>query len=149
MSKDNKKFIRTALCMLNIIFYSTSFAQSNNVDSVLIDREHAKWEALKTGNFGLHSEWFADDFSSIGYMPDGSVYRMEKANLSKPTNPGEKNKLPAAVFILSGFKVVNVSESVRIITYQADGPLNLYVTSTWSKKGNDWKTVFYQATKYK
>ena len=149
MSTVIKRFIRIAFCMVNILFCIDSFAQSNNWDSILIDRENAKWEALKTGNFGLHSDWLAEDFSSIGYMPDGSVYRMEKTNLSKPTNPGEKGTLPAAIFLLSNFKVVNASETVRLITYQADGPINLYVTSVWSKRGNEWKTVFYQATKYK
>lgn len=149
MSNRIKRSVQGLFFLSGILFYSACSAQKDTADSLLISRENTKWEALKTGNFGLHDDWFADDFSSIGYMPDGSVYRMEKSNLSKPTNPGEKGKLPAAVFLLSNFKVVNASESVKIITYQADGPLNLYVTTVWSKRHNEWKTVFYQATKYK
>jgi hypothetical protein len=149
MNKVRKYFARIVFYTTSVLFCSVCFAQSDNLDSMFIGREKAKWEALKTGNFGLHNEWFTDDFSSIGYMPDGSVYRMEKSNLAKPTNPGEKGKLPAADFLLSNFKVINASETVRLVTYQADGPINLYVTSVWSKRGNEWKTVFYQATKYK
>jgi hypothetical protein len=146
---STKQILTFTFFVMNILFCSVSFAQNASVDSMLVDREKIKWEGLKTGNFGLHSDWFADDFTSIGYMPDGSVYRMEKANVAKPTNPGEKRNLPTAVFFVSNFKVVNASETVRLITYQADGPINLYVTSVWSKRGNEWKTVFYQATKYK
>jgi hypothetical protein len=149
MNNYAKAFAKSFVFLLSILFYTASFAQNESSDSLLIGREKVKWEALKTGNFGLHDDWFAEDFASIGYMPDGSVYRMEKANLAKPTNPGEKGKLPAAIFLLSNFKIINASENVRIITYQADGPINLYVTTTWSKRGDEWKTVFYQATKYK
>ncbi len=126
-----------------------TIAQKNSrIDSLLINWEKLKWEALSKGQFGLHNEWFAQDFSSIGYMPDGSVYRAEKRNVSKPTNELEKAKLPAADFALSNFKVVTASSEVKIVTYQADGPLNIYVTTTWVKRNNKWLTVFYQATKY-
>ena len=138
-------YIITSLLLLPAFL----FAQGNEVDTLLINREKVKWEALKTGQFGMNHEWFAPDFVSIGYMPDGSVYKSGKTNTSKPANAPEKDKLPPADFALSNFKVVNASPEVKIITYQADGPLNLYVTTAWSKRGKLWMTVFYQATRYK
>jgi hypothetical protein len=57
--------------------------------------------------------------------------------------------LPPAAFNLSGFKIVNAAKEVKIVSYKADGPLFLYVTSVWAKGDNEWKTFFYQATKYK
>ena len=122
------------------------FGQNNNDDTLLVNREKIKWEALKTKNFGAHVEWFTKDFISIGYLPDASVYRTGFGdNFTFP----KIDDLPSAVFNLSGFKIVNASTEVKVISYQADGPLNLYVTTVWAKRDNDWKTVFYQATKYK
>ena len=129
-----------------LLIQSSLFGQSNNDDTLLINREKVKWEALKTKNFGAHVEWFAKDFAAIGYLPDASVYRTGFGdNFAFP----KMDDLPSAVFILSGFKIVSASAEVKVISYKADGPLNLYVTTVWAKRDNEWKTVFYQATKYK
>lgn len=135
-----------ALATFVLLLQSPVFAQSNNDDTLLINREKVKWEALQTKNFGAHREWFDKDFAAIGYLPDASVYRTgfgDKVSLPK------MDDLPSAVFVLSGFKIVNASTEVKAISYQADGPLNLYVTTVWARRENEWKTVFYQATKYK
>lgn len=143
--------MKSILCFCYAVAMSFSaYPQTDaGADSLLIVREKIKWEALKTGQFGMNSQWFAPDFISIGYMPDGSVYRSEKANTARPTNPGEKAKLPPADFALSNFKIVTATSDVKVVTYQADGPLNLYATTTWAKRGAEWLSVFYQATKYK
>jgi len=135
-----------ALLAFVLLMQSSVFGQHNNDDTLLINREKVKWEALKTKNFGAHGDWFAKDFAAIGYLPDASVYRTgfgDKVSLPK------MDDLPSAVFVLSGFKIVNASKDVKAISYQADGPLNLYITTIWAKRENEWKTVFYQATKYK
>jgi hypothetical protein len=133
-----------------LILITNASAQNNkNEDTMLINKEKQKWEALKTGKLLMQNNWFADDFVSIGYMPDGSVYRTEKKNLAKPTNAAEKRELPPAIFMLSNFKTITVSPGVKIITYQADGLVNLYATTTWVKRNNEWKSIFYQATRIK
>ena len=129
-----------------LVLSQSSFAQTTTADKLLISREKIKWEALQTKSFGTHREWFAKDFAAIGYLPDASVYRTgfgDKISLPK------MDSLPAAVFVLSGFKVVNASGSVKVISYRADGPLNLYITTVWANRAGEWKTIFYQATKYK
>lgn len=136
--------------LLCLLVYSGSLAaQSGNPDTLLIKRELAKWEALKTANFGAHPEWYASDFVSIGYLPNASVYRTGTGKSQTPTVAQSKAKFPAARFQVSGFTIVTASPTVKIITYQADGPLNLYVTTVWTRRNNEWKSVFYQATKYR
>jgi hypothetical protein len=139
------KFYKLTLALLFILLQLSSFGQSSD-DSLLISREKVKWEALKTKNFGLHAEWFSKDFVSIGYLPNATVYRTGFGdNFVFP----KMDDFPSAVFILSGFKIVNATTEVKVISYQSDGPLNLYVTTVWAKREGEWKTVFYQATKYK
>lgn len=140
------KLSKLALVAILLLMQYAVLAQSNKDDTLLVSREKIKWEALQTKSFGAHRDWFAKDFKAIGYLPDASVYRTgfgDKLTLPK------MDDLPAAVFVLSGFKVVNASAGVKVISYQADGPLNLYVTTVWAKRAGVWKTVFYQATKYK
>lgn len=137
---------RILLAVACTLLQLSSVGQSNNDDSLLISREHLKWEALKSKSFGTHGEWFAKDFAAIGYLPDASVYRTgfgDKKSLPK------MDSLPAAAFVLSGYKIVNASADVKVISYRADGPLNLYITTVWANREGEWKTVFYQATKYK
>ena len=137
---------RTILLLVFTLFQVSVFGQSNKDDTLLISRETAKWEALSTKRFGKHREWFAQDFAAIGYLPDASVYR---TNFGDAVTLPKMDDLPSAVFVLSGFKIVNASTDVKVISYRADGPLNLYVTTVWTKREGEWKTVFYQATKYK
>ncbi len=146
MCFNSAKSLRITVIVISLLLQSPLFAQSLSDDSLLVNRERIKWEALQTKNFGSHREWFAQDFVSIGYLPDAGVYR---------TGFGDKfvfptmDELPSATFVLSGFKVVNASPEVKVISYQANGPLNLYVTTVWAMRNKEWKTVFYQATKYK
>jgi len=146
MSSKFKVVFRLSFVGAIFLTQLSVFGQSSNDDSLLINRENIKWEALKTKNFGAHSDWFAKDFVSIGYLPDASVYRTGFGdNVVFP----KMDDFPTAIFVLSGFKIVNASTDAKVISYKADGPLNLYVTTVWAKRENEWKTVFYQATKYK
>jgi hypothetical protein len=129
-----------------LLLAQSSDAQSTNTDTLLIRREHVKWEALQTKSFAAHADWFAKDFAAIGYLPDASVYRMGFGDI---TGLPKMDSLPAAVFVLSGFKVINASADVKVISYRANGPLSLYITAVWANREGEWKTVFYQATKYK
>jgi len=143
------KLVRSCVLLLLVIFLlpqSSLFGQNNNDDTLLVNREKVKWEALKSRTFAAHNEWFSKEMASIGYLPDASVYRTGFGdNFVFP----KIDDLPPSTFILSGFKIVNASNEVKIVSYKADGPLFLYVTSIWAKRDNEWKTVFYQATKYK
>ncbi len=132
--------------LLALLYQLSSFGQNTKEDSLLVNREMIKWEALKTKDFGSHAEWFSKDFISIGYLPNSGVYRTGFGD--KVDFPAMED-YPAATFNLSGFKILDVTENVKIISYQADGPLNLYVTTIWVEQNSEWKTIFYQATKYK
>ena len=115
---------------------------ANSLESMLVAKEKQKWEALKTGQFGSLPEMFADDFLSVGYAPDGTVRMTTKA---QQTVAG-KQQLPPAEFTLSDFKVISANNDSAVVTYRAKGPINLYATSVWAKRGGKWQTIFYQAT---
>lgn len=135
-----------------IFFYTTPlFAQKLlNTDSLLISYEQKKWDAMRTGNYSLLQDWMSDDFFNIGYMPDGSVYRYQKKKTRQaPAKTNEMKELPKANFQLRDFKVITATKDVKIVTYIANGPLNLYITTTWAKRQKNWKSVFYQATAFK
>lgn len=129
-----------------LFFCAPHLAWKNDVDALLISREQQKWKALSTKSFGAHAEWFAEDFVSIGYLPDASVYR---TGFGKQAEFPDMADFPAATFELSGFKTVDAAPGVKVLSYQADGPVNLYATTVWAKRKGQWKSVFYQATKYK
>lgn len=124
-------------------------AQTESIDSMLIHREITKWEGLKTANFDLHPEWFIAELTSIGYLPDGSVYKSGEEQTHESGSLLEPEKYPPADFKLSSFKVIHAGPQVCIVTYQADGPLQLYATTVWQLMDDEWKTIFYQATRYK
>ena len=130
------------------------FAQDDNVDSMLVSREKQKWEALATGEPNpAAKDWFAKDMHSIGYMPDGTVYRTlynsEKQSFTKSKDSLAEVKLPKATFVLSDFTVISPTADVKIVTYQSDGPIHLYATTVWHRRNDKWESIFYQATKYK
>lgn len=122
-----------------------------SVDSLLVRQEKLKWLALSRGEFGQHPEWLTADFMNIGYLPDGTVMRYRQgAQVANPGQaPNKRLKLPPATFAVSDFHVLTASPEVRIVTYQARGPMSLFVSSTWVKQGESWKTLFYQATAFK
>ncbi|MDB5202765.1 MAG: hypothetical protein JWQ27_2174 [Ferruginibacter sp.] len=142
------KTLRPGKILLLVFFVAAQLSVSaqNQDDSLLVNRERAKWEALKTKSFGAHPEWFSREMISIGYLPNNMVYRTgfgDKISFPK------MDEFPAADFTVSGFKIVNATADVKIVSYQAEGPISVYVTSVWARKDNEWKTVSYQATKYK
>jgi hypothetical protein len=109
---------------------------------------------MATGNRNPEvSDWFAKDMLSIGYSPDGSVYHTvynpQKQTFTKANDSLTTVKLPPATFVLSNFKVLSPSADVKIVTYQSDGPIHIYATTVWNKRGDKWQSVFYQATKYR
>jgi hypothetical protein len=134
------------LLVIFLLIQSSLYGQNNNDDSLLVNREKVKWEALKSKTFAANAKWFSKEMASIGYLPDASVYR---TGFGDDFAFPKMDDLPPAAFNLSGFKIVNAAKEVKIVSYKADGPLFLYVTSVWAKGDNEWKTVFYQATKYK
>jgi len=144
--------MKNILVLLSLMVGSSKiFAQQASVDSILIKNEMLKWKALSKGEFGSLKELFTDNFFHIGYMPDSSINRYQKGR--KIPNPArdftKKINLPPADFSLSDFNIVTASDDVKIISYIAKGPLDLFVSSAWVKKPEGWKTVFYQATAYK
>ena len=144
-----KKGYILIICTLS--FINDLIAQHyTSTDSMLIKYEQQKWDAMRTGDYSLLQDWMSDDFFNIGYMPDGSVYRYQKKKIAvAPVNKKDMKELPIADFKLSDFKVVTATKDVKIVTYIARGPLNLYITTTWAKRQKNWKSIFYQATAFK
>jgi hypothetical protein len=63
-------------------------------DPLLISSEQQKWKALKTGSLTISHNWYAEDFVSIGYMPDGKAYQPEKRSQEKPAIvPNQKQSI--------------------------------------------------------
>lgn len=115
---------------------------ATSLEEMLAAREKQKWEALANGRWLELKEWFAEDFVSIGYQPDGSVKMMNKTETFATTGT-----LPAGInFTLGDFKKVSADKKNIIITYKADGPIKVQAASHWTKRGKNWQTVFYQAT---
>ena len=123
------------------------FAQSNSkapvsAETELIAKEKQKWDSLKTGTWNDLENMFAEDYRSIGYLPDGSVRMVTKAQSFAP-----ENKLPAGIgFVLSDFKVIFADKNSAVVTYIAQGPIKVHASSVWARRGKEWKTIFYQAT---
>ena len=139
------------ILFISIFFISTNLKAQHytSTDSMLIRYEQQKWDAMRTGDYSILQDWMSDDFFNIGYMPDGSVYRYQKKKKAAvPINKKEMKELPKADFKLSNFKVITATKEVKIVTYIAKGPLNLYITTTWAKRQKNWKSVFYQATAF-
>jgi hypothetical protein len=138
--------------LLLIVAAPTIFAQAtasgsatvvaNSIEATLVAKEKQKWEALKNGGWLSLKDMFAEDFLSIGYEPDGTVRMTTKAQ-----SFSQENRLPPGIeFALSDFKVISAGKDSAVVTYTATGPIKVHATSVWAKRGEEWKTVFYQAT---
>ena len=137
-----KRVLLFFLLIVTISGLASAQSKPSNLSSDLILKERQKWEALKAGRWLSLSDMFAEEFLSIGYEPDGSVRMTTKAQSFSPDN-----KLPPGIdFSVSDFKVVMVGKDSAVVTYTASGPIKVFATSVWAKRGREWKTVFYQAS---
>ena len=143
---------KNALIIFMCFFTSAPFAQKlTKTDSLLISYEQVKWDAIRTGDHSVIIDWMSEDFFNIGYLPDGSVFRSGKESKPKAASSATAGmkELPKADFQLSDFKVITATKDVKIVSYIAKGPLNIYATTTWVRRQKNWKSVFYQATAFK
>jgi hypothetical protein len=66
---------------------------------------------------------------------------------TKAESFSQENRLPPGVeFVLSDFKIISADKKSVVLTYRAAGPIKIHATSVWTKRGKEWKTIFYQAT---
>jgi hypothetical protein len=141
--------MKAIFALITFVCFTRCIGQTN-IDSMLIKREMDKWASIGKG-VSKPPNWMGDDFFGIGIMPDSSVYRSR--NGKQVANPGVKTRknliLPPADFKLSDFQVMTPVENTKIVSYIADGPVNVFATTVWVNKGNEWRSVFYQATPYK
>ncbi|HET7537492.1 MAG TPA: hypothetical protein VFJ90_13615 [Candidatus Didemnitutus sp.] len=94
---------------------------------------------------------FDTDFHGIGEGPTGpsrSDYAQSTSNLKGPIFP----VFPAGTFKMSDVHIVTLQPGCVVITYIASGPgpdgkpWSAFLSSTWVKRGKEWKTVYYQET---
>jgi hypothetical protein len=122
----------------------------SGTDAELLHLERTKCDHF----FGTAAEkravlrMFASDFVSVGYGATG------------PTRDGvealaERTKTFPSVthgtYIMSEPKVIRLGRDCAIVSYVLAGPWGdrewrAFLSSTWVKRGGEWKTVFYQAT---
>lgn len=91
---------------------------------------------------------FAKDFVNIAAGPGGPQWEVPDLETHMKMFPN----LPAGSFALTEFHVTHLAEGCSVVSYKIAGPgpdgklwtaLN---SSTWVKRGREWKTVFYQAS---
>jgi len=94
---------------------------------------------------------YADDFQGIGYGPTGPARSDHVAVVQKLTN-STFPAFPAGTFKMSDVHVVPVLPGCIVISYTASGPgpdgkpWSAFLSSTWARRGAEWKTIYYQAT---
>jgi hypothetical protein len=121
-------------------------------DNRLEQLETAKWHPSSLGGMAAVSKLFAREFVSVEYGSDfnGLVYRKQGMERSRS---GDLAKLGAALdatkFQLTEWKVLHPSPTVTVLSYRVTAPelrWTAYATSIWARRGEVWKTVFYQAS---
>jgi hypothetical protein len=114
-------------------------------DAELQKLESGKWNPSTLGSREAYMALFADDFVSVEYGSDvqGGAHRKTRAEVfSAPP-------LPPAQFELSEWYFVRADPHVVIVSYRVKGvsfPWHAYATSVWTRRGDKWQTVFYQAS---
>lgn len=132
------------LGLMVVAAISTIAAHVNDSSHAFLQsREFAKWDAVNAGK-SPDLAVFDPGFISIGYGGDGRVYLTRLADWKSSAVALPK---PPAPFALSDVQFVDVDADTMILTYRVHGPLELHATSIWSKRGGEWRTVFYQATR--
>lgn len=91
---------------------------------------------------------FDKDFVNIAIGPGGPQWEIPDLEVHIKIFP----TLPAGSFALTEFHVTQLTRDCVVVSYKIVGPgpegkpwasLN---SSTWAKRGREWKTVFYQAS---
>jgi len=111
----------------------------------LVDTQKAFLEALRRGDAGYVGNAIAKDFQLIA--PNGDMAdRSEILGFVHPPKDNQKEPEP----ILYDFKVVQLSDSAAIVTYNGvfpgDNHRYQHLSNTWVKDGDQWKLKFQQST---
>jgi hypothetical protein len=110
----------------------------------LVDTQKAFLEALRRGDAAYVNKAVTSDFELIA--PNGDMG--DRSEVVANVQPPKDNKEPEP--ILYDFKVVPLSDSAAIVTYNAVFPGSnhryQHLSNTWVKEGNDWKLKFQQST---
>ena len=113
------------------------------IESMLIKKEQEKWDLFGQGNIAAASELYADDFINLGFTPAGMVRqnKQEAFDMLAQVPP-----MPGGIS-LTDFLVVHGDDHSAVVSYKVAAPFgNLYVSSVWTERNGEWKTVFYQAS---
>ncbi len=116
--------------------------------SLFLGLETQVWESLRSGDYASSAHLIGDDF--LGVYPIGFVTRDEqKAAL---VNRGPM----VAAYELHDARLVIVSDGDVLLCYRANSrPIGTdeekpmattYISSLWSKRGEEWLNVFSQDT---
>jgi len=140
--------ITAVLALLSILITACSSAQRTSmspqeIESVLIAMEQKKWDMFRAGTFSEVSNMYADDFINIVSNPAGTFRQnKQEANAALASLPPMDGEIT-----LSDFIVVHPDEDTAIVSYKVTAFFgNEYVTSVWTLRDGEWKTVFYQGT---
>jgi hypothetical protein len=113
-------------------------AQAGTVDSLLEKLERAKWLAIETADSEQRS-------SSAPPQPRGQHGQSQSASTGNlPATISTSPDLPLGHVTISDFQVQTPSPDIKILTYKAEEPVNLFVSSTWIKRNGIWETQHYQ-----
>ena len=122
----------------------TDAASATPFQQQLIDTQKAFLEALRRGDAAYVNNAVASDFELIA--PNGDM--ADRSEVVGYVQAPKDNKEPEP--ILYDFKVVQLSDSAAIVTYNAvfQGSNHRYqhLSNTWVREGNQWKLKFQQST---
>lgn len=117
---------------------------TNPFQQQLIDTQKAFLDALRRGDAAYVRNAVANDFQLIA--PNGDM--ADRSEILEYVHPPKDNKEPEP--ILYDFKVVQLSDSAAVVTYNGVFPGSnhryMRMSNTWVKDGDQWKLKFQQST---
>lgn len=123
------------------------------VESEILRFESGKWHPSSLGGGEEYTALFADDFVTVEFGADlhGGVERKFNANtvMSGPEGVKFRQFLDQTHFELSHWRFIHVNSTGVVVSYRVSAPSlrwKAFATSVWAKRGDQWKTVFYQAS---
>lgn len=117
----------------------------------LVSRETRKWDML----FGSAAQrdtalsWYASDMVAVNVTPAGIVRTGAAAMRS---GAAAFPQLPAGSFHASDVEVIRSADATIVISYKITGPgptgspWHAFIATVWARRGDDWRSVYYQAT---
>lgn len=130
------------ICMIT----SVGFAQTENMEEEITEKERAMYEAIQAGDMSVFEANLADDFKAI--YSDGIISKEEQIE--------ELGNLTMNSYELSNTNIMSPAENVAVIVYEvySEGEYmgepfsgTYYSSSIWAMMDGEWKAIMHTETR--